>query len=101
MAPSKSLLAICAFDRPESASIRDQNRAEHLAYVATHLDRLKLAGPLLGEDGRVCGSLIVVAMSRSEAKQFSAQDPYRLAGLFEMVRITAFSPVVGPLASTG
>lgn len=49
----------------------------------------------------MCGSLMIVAMSLEEAQRFSAEDPYTQAGLFDLIRISAWSPVVGPLASTG
>ncbi|MEQ7154547.1 YciI family protein [Brevundimonas aurifodinae] len=101
MSSVETLFAIAAYDHPGSGAVRSENRMAHLAYVGRHLDRLRLAGPFVDPSGQLCGSLMIVAMSLAEAQQFSAEDPYTRAGLFGEVRITAWSPVVGPLAPTG
>jgi hypothetical protein len=77
-------------DKPGHGEVRAANRAAHL----THLDRfaaqIVLAGPLLSDDGTaMIGSLLLMNFAdRAEAERFSADDPYREAGLFQSVTIT-------------
>ncbi len=85
---------IYAIDRLEAGSLRMRTRPAHLDY----LDEFDIVfgGPMLDDDGLMCGSLIVVrAEDRAEAEAFAAGDPYALAGLFETVTITAMRPVLG------
>ncbi|MGF1455785.1 MAG: YciI family protein [Alphaproteobacteria bacterium] len=91
------LYVLLCFDRPGSDALRQSNRAAHLDYVAAHGDRVKFAGPFLGEDEKTSiGSMLVIeAASKAEAESWAALDPYARAGLFEDVEIHAWSWVVG------
>ena len=64
-------------------------REDHLAYVASTIDMVKAAGPLLAEDGKtMVGSLLIMeGASLEEIKAWSASDPYVKAGLFQGVDI--------------
>ncbi len=85
---------IHALDRADAGGLRAATRPEHLAYVGG-FDVL-YGGPLLEDDGRMCGSLIVLDVdTREAAEEFAARDPYALAGLFKRVTITGFRPVLG------
>ena len=85
---------IHALDRADAGDLRAVTRPEHLAYVES-FDVL-YGGPLLEDDGRMCGSLIVLDVdTREAAEEFAARDPYALAGLFKRVTITGFRPVLG------
>ena len=85
---------IHALDRADAGDLRAVTRPEHLAYVEG-FDVL-YGGPLLEDDGRMCGSLIVLDVNtREAAEEFAAGDPYAVAGLFERVTITGFRPVLG------
>jgi len=85
---------IHALDRADAGDLRAATRPEHLAYVEG-FDVL-YGGPLLEDNGRMCGSLIVLDVdSREAAEEFAAGDPYAVAGLFERVTITGFRPVLG------
>ena len=84
---------IHALDRSDAGDLRARTRPEHLAYVGGF--DLLYGGPLLDDDGAMCGSLIVLDVeSREAAEEFAAGDPYALAGLFERVAITGFRPVL-------
>jgi uncharacterized protein YciI len=52
-------------------------------------DVVRMAGPLLADDGEtMVGSIFLVqAESLAAAKALSSQDPYALAGVFERVDI--------------
>ena len=85
---------IHALDRADAGDLRAATRPKHLAYVGG-FDVL-YGGPLLEDNGRMCGSLIVLDVdSREAAEEFAAGDPYAVAGLFERVTITGFRPVLG------
>jgi uncharacterized protein YciI len=90
------LFAIRCLDRPGSAAIRAATRAKHLDFLAALGDRLRLAGPLLSDDGtEMIGSLLIVDFDdRPAAEAFAVADPYALAGLFAEVSIARFKHVL-------
>ncbi|MBC8363532.1 MAG: YciI family protein [Actinobacteria bacterium] len=89
------LFNIHALDRTDAGDLRAETRSAHLEYMAGF--DLTYAGPLLDEEGAMCGSLIVLeAEDLLEAEAFAAGDPYAVAGLFERVEIRGFRPVFGP-----
>ncbi len=77
-------------DRPDGQAIRDATRETHLAYLERHKDIVVLAGGTLAEDGKTrTGSVFIVNVtSREAAEKFSAEEPFRKAGLFQTVKIT-------------
>jgi uncharacterized protein YciI len=86
--------AIYCIDKPNATELRMATRAAHLDYIDATTTKVVLAGPLLGEDGAMQGSLFIVeADDLAAAQRFSAADPYRLAGLFERVEIRGFRTV--------
>lgn len=88
--------AVRGFDRPGALDVRMANREAHLAFVTDGPARLHIAGPLLGEDGAMRGSLLIFeAESEAALRDWLTDDPYQKAGLFERVEIDAFKWVVG------
>lgn len=86
--------AIHCIDQPSSAELRAATRPRHLEHMATLGDRLLVAGPLLDDDGRPIGTLLIIDFDdRKSAIQFAADDPYALAGLFASVAVTAWKKV--------
>ena len=85
---------IHAIDRSDAGSLRGRTRPAHLDYLGGF--EVIFGGPMIDDDGVMCGSLIVVqAEDREAAEAFAAGDPYALAGLFETVSITAMRPILG------
>jgi uncharacterized protein YciI len=84
------LYAMNCRDKPNSLQVRMGAREAHLAYMNSLGDKVKLGGPFLDGDQMVGSLIIVEADSLEDAQVISANDPYRLAGLFETVEITAF-----------
>jgi uncharacterized protein YciI len=83
------LFAIYALDKENSIELRMNTREAHLAYLID--SPLVFAGPLLDEEGIMCGSLIVLEMDNiSQVKNFADNDPYAVAGLFKNVEIRHF-----------
>ena len=84
--------AIYCLDKPNSGPVRMAARTDHLAYLVGFEDKIVFAGPLLADDNQtMIGSLLILDLpDRAAAEKFSANDPYRKAGLFQTVNITAW-----------
>src|SRR5262249_11772844 len=72
-------------DGPDWVRIRTATKEAHFAYLERHKDILVLGGAMLAEDGttRVGSVLILNVPSRAAAEAFSADEPFRKAGLFK------------------
>ena len=85
------LYIIYQVDNPEtSEAIRAATRPAHFAYLDAHKDILVLGGGMLAGDDdntRVGSVLLVNVPNRAAAEAFSANEPFRKAGLFERVEI--------------
>jgi uncharacterized protein YciI len=84
------LFAYLGFDGPRGLERRPSVRPRHLA----HLERLaadgriRFAGPLLGEDGKPSGSVVVLeAESWAAARAVAEGDPYLVEGVFDRVEV--------------
>lgn len=93
------LYAILGHDAPGTLELRVQTRPAHVAYLKQLVaeGRLLLAGPRPKADALepgaagFHGSLIVAEFTSLQAAQdWAAQDPYRLAGVFERVEVWPF-----------
>jgi len=86
--------AIHCIDKPGGSALRAATRADHLEYLGALGDRLLAGGPLLGPDGSPIGSLMIIDFAdRKAAYDFTAADPYALAGLFASTAVTAWRRV--------
>jgi len=83
-------------DKPDSQSLRLATRDAHLGYVGNNAESIRLAGPLLGDDGeRMVGSLFLIeADSDDDVRAFHDQDPYTQAGLWGNVVLRPFRQVL-------
>ena len=82
------LYALLCNDKPDHLQLRLDTRTAHLDYLNGLGDRLKFAGPFLGDDAKPNGSLVVIdAADLAAAKDIAANDPYAKAGLFASVDI--------------
>jgi uncharacterized protein len=85
--------ALICTDKPGHLSVRQANRAAHVAYLKE--TTVEMAGPFLDNAGDMCGSLVVIeAETRDAAEAWAANDPYAKAGLFSDVRIEAWNKVI-------
>jgi len=85
---------IHALDRPDAGDLRASTRERHLDYLAGF--DVVFGGPLLDDEGEMCGSLIVVDMpDRTAVAALAAGDPYAKVGLFGQVTIRGLRPVLG------
>ena len=87
--------ALMTKDNPGALQTRMDNREAHLAYIA-ETGVVEMAGPVLDDDGQMCGSLIVLDVEDMAAAQdWADNDPYAKAGLFEAVTLRAWKKVIG------
>ncbi|MBU4531844.1 MAG: hypothetical protein KUA43_16910 [Hoeflea sp.] len=90
--------ALMCKDKPGSLDLRMATRPPHVEYLKGLEAKgvLKMAGPLLGDDEKPIGSLLVVSTAdKAEAEAVAAGDPYALAGLFATTEIRAFNWTFG------
>ena len=88
------LYALMCKDKPGSLELRMATRPPHVEFLKGLEAQgvLKMAGPLLGDDEKPLGSLVVIAAAdKAEAEAIAARDPYAIAGLFASVEIRAFN----------
>ena len=83
--------------RPNVAGLRAATKAAHDKYWETRSDRLKLAGPMLSDDGstRVGQVLILDVPDKETAEQIVADDPFVASGVYESWTTYKFSISVG------
>ena len=84
-----------AKDKAGALQTRLDNRDAHVAYLKAS-DHVEMAGPLLNDNGDMCGSLIILEVdTMAQAQTFVDGDPYGKAGLFERVTLDAWNKVIG------
>ncbi|MEO0931565.1 MAG: YciI family protein [Pseudomonadota bacterium] len=87
--------ALMTKDKPGALQTRLDNRAAHLAYIE-ETGVVEMAGPVLDDDGQMCGSLIVLEVADIAAAQaWADNDPYAKAGLFSDVTLRVWKKVIG------
>ncbi|MEL7343263.1 MAG: YciI family protein [Pseudomonadota bacterium] len=87
-------VALICKDKPGHLQTRIETREAHLAYAA-ETGVTQMAGPMLDDGGRMCGSLIILNVADlAAAVEWAANDPYAKAGLFEDVMIREWKQVV-------
>ena len=89
------MYALLCFDRPDSATLRDQHRAAHQEFLKKNAKQIVFGGPLKNTpEGASTGALIVVDCdNRKDAEAFIAADPFYKAGVYESVAVRAFKKV--------
>lgn len=81
-------------DKSGHLQVRMENRPAHVEWLKGN--PIALAGPLLDENGEMCGSMVVCeAASQEDAERLFAEDPYAKAGLFETTSIAPWKWVIG------
>jgi uncharacterized protein len=85
------LFALLCTDKPNSLDLRMKIRPDHIAYLNGLESQAKFAGPFLDDEGKMCGTLVVIeSENREGAEKIVANDPYVLGGLFAKVEIRAW-----------
>jgi uncharacterized protein YciI len=96
--PNTCCMVICR-DVADSGPLRDAVMGDHMAYIETILDRLKLAGPLFDAQGMdPQGSYYCVAtQDPREALAIVHNDPLYKAGVFASVQVHTTMLAAGSL----
>lgn len=82
-------------DKPGALDLRMATRPPHLEYLTSLGDKITIAGPILGEDGKPVGSLLILDVAdQAEAESIAANDPYAKAGLFQTVTLRPYRKVL-------
>jgi len=90
------LFHVFALDRQGALNLRLETRDAHLEFIQASGDTVKIAGPLLDDEGRPKGSVLIIECAdEAAAEQWTALDPYARAGLFQTVEITPWKWVIG------
>ena len=88
------LIALIARDKPDALQTRLENREEHVGYLERS-EIVSQAGPLLGEDGDMIGSLIIFDVEDAQqVTDWIADDPYTKAGLFASTEMIVWKKVI-------
>ncbi|PKP81203.1 MAG: hypothetical protein CVT79_11100 [Alphaproteobacteria bacterium HGW-Alphaproteobacteria-18] len=78
----------CLDNETDGAERRAATRPAHLEWAVSLGAACRMAGPLLSEDGRMLGSVFLIAADSADAaRAIHAQDPYTKAGVFGSVQI--------------
>jgi len=87
------LIALIARDKPGALQTRLDNRDAHIAYLK-ETGVVSQAGPLLGDDGNMAGSLVILDVeTMAQAQDWANNDPYAKAGLFASVDLIEWKKV--------
>jgi uncharacterized protein len=79
-------------DRPGAQVLRQQVRPAHKEYLAQVAERIAFAGPLLAEDGTMCGSLLAIDFpSLADARAWLNDEPFTKAGVYAASSVHGFS----------
>ena len=78
--------------KPGTAKLREETKPSHDDYWRTRLHHLRLAGPILSDDGAVrLGQILVIDLpDKKSAEELVANDPFTKVGLFATYSIQQF-----------
>lgn len=71
--------------------IRAETRPAHREYMDRFKDRVRAGGPLLDENGKSCGGLLLIeAETEAEVREIVKNDPFETAGLSGLIEVLEF-----------
>jgi len=86
------LYIVHGVDKPgsEGTDIRAAARPAHFEYLQQHADKVVLGGATLADDDETrTGSVLIINVpDRKAADEWSLNEPFRKAGLFDPVTVT-------------
>jgi uncharacterized protein YciI len=92
------LFALIAYDKPNGLPDRLKARPNHLKFLESLGDSLKLAGAFLDPAGEMNGSMVVVeAENQGAAEALFGADPYLQRGVFGSYEIRPYRIAINKL----
>jgi uncharacterized protein YciI len=90
------LFCVIGTDKPDSLPLRLANRDAHLKHWSD-AGCVKIGGPFSNDEGTVMnGSMLIIDVAdRAAAEKLVANDPYKIAGLFQSVEVRAWKWLLG------
>lgn len=90
------LFCVIGTDKPDSLPLRLANRDAHLKHWGD-AGCVKIGGPFSNDEGTVMnGSMLIIDVAdRAAAEKLVANDPYKIAGLFQSVEVRAWKWLLG------
>jgi uncharacterized protein YciI len=86
----------CLDNEADGAARRAAARPAHLEWAAAIGPAVRMAGPLLDDEGKMIGSVFLIeAENLDAAKALNSQDPYSKAGVFGRVLINETRWAIG------
>ena len=90
------VFSVICRDKPSSVDLRMATRPDHLDYLKSSGTKVWIGGPMLDDDEKPIGSVLLIeAASKIDAQKFADGDPYAKAGLFDSVEIRLFKFTLG------
>lgn len=91
------LVSVYCIDADDAGMRRQENKQAHFDHIDTIRHKIKVAGPILGEDGKTAVSslLIFEVEDITEAENLMQRDPYYQAGVWKELKVQHFNGVVG------
>lgn len=91
------MVSVYCKDAEGSAEPRTSKLPEHLRHIEAIEDRIKVAGPIVGADGKeaVASLLVFEVDNLDQANEMVKADPYCQAGVWSEINIQEFKGVVG------
>jgi uncharacterized protein len=87
---------VVCVDVANSWPLRSRITGDHLKYIDSIKDHIRIGGPIRGSEGKPVGSIIVYATaSLEEAKRLLADDPFSRGALFASCTWYPFVQYVG------
>jgi len=89
--------AVYCTDTAAGARLRQEHVEPHRAYIRSHSEKLRLAGPCPAAEGeaREASLLVIEAESAAAVRAIMEADPYFRAGVWENVVVRPFRPLSG------
>ena len=89
------LQTVLCFDKPDRGPLRTRINEDHMKYVDSIKDRIRIAGPVKGPEGNQGSMLVYATANLAEAQQLLAGDPFSKNDLFARCDWLTFSQYVG------
>lgn len=95
--PERSTYLALCHDGPEATAMRARHLEEHLLFIESNIDKVRVAGPIANSlDEEFTGSIFLIAANNEDqAREILVSDPYIRCGMYREINIYPFIPAAG------